>query len=272
MTDSRPIVGGPKCPTRKLSQLIDILLKPFLKHIKSFIRDSLDFLKKCRKDVDENTDIVTLDLISLNKSIPHEFGLEAIEYFLTKYQEDLHPRFRKAFVLESANFILKNNTLTFDSKFYLKIKGTTMGTIFAPTYANITMGYHEIKVYSIIHQSYALGSKHFENSWLRYLDDCQILLKVNLIKPDHLGSTLIQINNNIQFTMEKSQTRLPFRDIIINKSGTKIWMDICNKPADSKRYVPFTSNHPRYYLTNILFSCAKRICPIVENENVKETF
>ena len=39
----RSIVGGPKCPSRKLSQLIDILLKPFLKHIRSFIRDSLDF-------------------------------------------------------------------------------------------------------------------------------------------------------------------------------------------------------------------------------------
>ena len=25
----RPMVGSPKCPTRKLSQLIDILLKPF---------------------------------------------------------------------------------------------------------------------------------------------------------------------------------------------------------------------------------------------------
>ena len=68
---------------------------------------------------------------------------------MTKYQEDLHPRFRKEFVLESANFILKNNTSTFDSEFYLKIKGTAMGTIFAPTIANLTMGYHEIKVYSL---------------------------------------------------------------------------------------------------------------------------
>ena len=40
----RPIVGGPKCPTRKLSELIDALLKPFLKHVKSYIRDSIDFL------------------------------------------------------------------------------------------------------------------------------------------------------------------------------------------------------------------------------------
>ena len=69
--------------------------------------------------------------------------------------------------------------LTFDSKLYLQVKGTAMGTIFAPTYANLTMGYHEIKVYSIICQSYALASKHFENSWFRYLDVCPISLKVN---------------------------------------------------------------------------------------------
>ena len=91
-----------------------------------------------------------------------------------------------------------------------------------------------------------------------------------LEKPDDLLSILNQINNNIQFTMEKSQTRLPFLDIIINKSGTKVWMDIYNKPTDSKRYVPFTSNHPRHCLTNIPFSLARRICTIVEKENVKK--
>ena len=33
----RPIVGSLKCPTRKISHLIGILLKTFLKHMKSFI-------------------------------------------------------------------------------------------------------------------------------------------------------------------------------------------------------------------------------------------
>ena len=60
--------------------------------------------------------------------------------------------------------------------------------------------------------------------------------------------------------MEKSQNRLPFLDIMINKEGTKIWMDIYNKPTDAKRYVPFTSNHPRHCLINIPFSLARRIC------------
>ena len=54
-----------------------------------------------------DSEIVTFDLISLYTSIPHKFGLEAIDYFLTKYQEDLHPRFREEFDLEIANVILK---------------------------------------------------------------------------------------------------------------------------------------------------------------------
>ena len=68
----------------------------------------MDFLDKCPSDVDEDNEIFTFDVISLYTSIPHEFDLEAIDFFfLTKYPEDLHPRFRKEFVLESANFILK---------------------------------------------------------------------------------------------------------------------------------------------------------------------
>ena len=61
-----------------------------------------------------------------------------------------------------------------------------MGTIFAPIYADLTVGYYEIEVCSSVRQSYAIASKYFENSWFRLLEDCQILLKIVLIKPDHL--------------------------------------------------------------------------------------
>ena len=105
----RPIRGG---QTRKLSQSIGIPLKAFLKHIISLVWIF------CPRDLDEDIEIVTFDEIILYTSIPHEFGLEALDYFLTKYQEDVHPRFRKELVLESANFILPNNTLTLDSEFY----------------------------------------------------------------------------------------------------------------------------------------------------------
>ena len=38
-----PIVAGPICPIRPLSNLIDILLKPSLIHVKSYVKDNLDF-------------------------------------------------------------------------------------------------------------------------------------------------------------------------------------------------------------------------------------
>ena len=39
----RPIVAGPNCPTRRLSNLGDILLKPFLIHIKAVLKTILIF-------------------------------------------------------------------------------------------------------------------------------------------------------------------------------------------------------------------------------------
>ena len=106
--------------------------------------------------------------------------------------------------------------LKFDSKFYLHINGTAMGIIFGPKQQ---MGHHETNVYSVIYQSYPLASKYFENSQFRFLDDCQILNQIS----------------NIQVTMEKSQTRLPFLDIMINQSDRKIWMNIYNRPTDTKK-------------------------------------
>ena len=80
----RPIVGGPKCPTRKLSELIDTLLKLFLKHVKSYIKDSIDFLNKCDRNNERNAVIATFDEFGLYINIPHTFGLEAVRYFLIK--------------------------------------------------------------------------------------------------------------------------------------------------------------------------------------------
>ena len=54
-----PIVAGPICPTRPLSNLTDILLKPFLLHVKSYVKDNLDLLSKCSRENYEDTLLVT---------------------------------------------------------------------------------------------------------------------------------------------------------------------------------------------------------------------
>ena len=116
-----PIVGQPKFLTTKTSELIDALLKHFLKHAKSYILDIINFLIKCGRNTDRNTVIATFDVTGLYTIIPHTFGIKAVRY-------------------------LKNNTCAFDNKYLLQLQGTAMGTVFAPTCPNITVGYHEIKL------------------------------------------------------------------------------------------------------------------------------
>ena len=82
---------------------------------KATLENSIDFLNKCDRNTYENTAIAIFDLVGLYTNISHTFGMEAVRYFLLKYKEDIHPRFNIPFILESIDFILKNNTCVFDN-------------------------------------------------------------------------------------------------------------------------------------------------------------
>ena len=170
---SRPIVAGLICPTRPLSNLIDILLKPFFLYVKSYIKDFFHFLSKCSRENYEDTLLLMFDAINLYTKIPHTFGLVALDYWLENHPKRLYARFIKGFVLECAKFILQNNNMKFNNEFYNQIKGTAMGTIFAPSYATLSTGYFEIEVYSVCTFKYGeLSGKHIKENWNHFLDDC----------------------------------------------------------------------------------------------------
>ena len=131
----QPIVAGPTCPTQPLSDLLDKILKSFILHVKRYIRVNIDFLERCSRVNKENTILATFDVISLYTNIPYAYGLEALSYWIDKHPGNVHDRFSKQFVLESARLILENNNYKFNGDFFVQISGTAMGTIFAPTYA-----------------------------------------------------------------------------------------------------------------------------------------
>ena len=225
------------------------ILKPYLIHIKSYVKDNLDFLKKCSCENSDSTTLVTFDVKSLYTSIPHNYGLEAINFWIDKYPNSLHSRFSKEFILESTKFIFENNNCTFDDEFYKQISGTAMGTIFAPTYATLTMGFFEEHFYNICQIKWGIEFHNFilEN-WNRYLDDCQTPLDKNKVKPQELLDTLNSINEAIQFTMEFSEKEIPFLDILIKRDKSGIWMDLYHKPTDTQRCLPYSTSHPKQCL------------------------
>ena len=114
--------------------------------------------------------------VPLTKQNKKTYGLEVMIYWLNKHQESINSRFSKAFILESIEFILKNNSFKFNYEYFLQLVGTATGTDMAPTYGTITMGYHEVKFYTICEFNWGAAIRQYiEEAWGCFLDDCEIL-------------------------------------------------------------------------------------------------
>ena len=111
--------------------------------LKSYIKDNWDFLKKLPRKKDANFTFLTCDIVSLHTNIPHERGLRALFYYITKYRYLIPIRFSKEFILEAAEFVLKNNNFILLEEMFNQAMGTAMGTKFAPPYANLSVGFLE---------------------------------------------------------------------------------------------------------------------------------
>ena len=265
----RPIVAGPSCHTHRLSNLIDILLRPYTEHVTSYLRDTTDFLNNLPNTIPKNTILTSFDIEALYSNIPHKLGLEAIKYWIEKYPNTLNSRFSKEFILDGIKFILENNIFCFNDTFYRQEKGTAMGTKFAPVYATLTIGYLEEKLYAIIETKYDTEfQRYLKKYWKRFLDDCFVpwtKSEEDLIK---FHSVLNNLHNDIRFTLEYDQNEQPFLDVMVRNKGGKIETDIFYKETDSKQYLLFSSCHPRHTKINIPYNLARRLKTIISEENV----
>ena len=268
----RPIIAGPVCPTHRLSRLADILLQPFLRKVKSYVRDDIDFLNFLPETTDPNTILTTFDVTSLYSNIPHDLGKEAIKFWIEKHPEILHDRFNLDFIIDSLTLILENNFFQFNNENYLQTLGTAMGTKFAPVYATLTLAYLEDILYEKIGSEYGEDMKNdFIQAWKRYLDDCFILWKTDWGDIKDIFSILQNLHPNIKFTMEHDTEKIPFLDILLMKApdGTLI-TDIFRKTTDTQKYLHFRSHHPKNCKNSIPLILARRICTIVTDANLKE--
>ena len=263
----RPIVAGPSCLTNRLSNFLDIILKPLTKEIPSFLKDTTDFLRKIPTSVNNNTLLVSFDIISLYSNINHELGLEALDFWINQHTSHIPPRFDKTFIFDAMKFILEHNTFKFNDEFYIQTRGTAMGTKVAPTYASLTIGYLEKKLYSKIREEYGTTfAENFIKIWKRFLDDCFIMWSHPEDMLHNLHNILNNLDTHIKFTLEFDPQQLPFLDCYVEKIGTTISTDIFYKPTDSKTYLLFSSCHPNHTKKSICFSLARRIKTLVSNQ------
>ena len=130
----RAVVSSIDCHTTKISKYIDNQLQPHVKELKSYVKDSTDFIRKLNsmEKISDNSILVTMDLRSLYTNIPNKEGIEAVETTLKR--KNIGTRIISTFLRLFFFFNCQN---------YLQIKGCVMGTKCAPSYANIFMGMFE---------------------------------------------------------------------------------------------------------------------------------
>ena len=257
--------------TSKLSELLDILLKPFITLAPSYIRDSTDFLNK-KPVIINNSEVladikfVTCDVTSMYPNITLKLGLEAVEYWLDTHPHLLHGRFTKEFILEGLSLVMSGSCFQFNDECYSLQVGTATGTTVAPTYANLVMAFLETKLYSLVLQRFGQEVQTYViKNWLRFLDDGIILWRKSFGEITHFIEILNSLNSNLTFTYESSDEKISFLNVLLYKENNSLKTDIFYKKTDSHDYLPFGSCHPRHTKQNIPYSLARMICTIVED-------
>ena len=111
----RPVISNCGYYTENISSFLDFHLQPIAKKVKSYIKDTNDFLKKLRSltNLPSNGLLCTMHVVGLYPNIPHDEGLSAL-------RKRLNERNKKDVSTDNlgelAELILKNNIFNFNEK------------------------------------------------------------------------------------------------------------------------------------------------------------
>ena len=247
-------------------------MKPLLRNVKSYIRDTVDFLNNLPTKVEKNTDLVTFDITSMYTNINNDLGIEAISHWLEEDPNAIPRRIPKEFILEGLKLVLESNTFFYNGRYYLQIRGVAMGQNVAPTFVTLVLAYLEKKLYKKLEDHYGLvNGQYIKQSWKRFLDDCCIPWKTSIGPVEEFCDILNSLDSGSEFTMKSSHESIDFLDVEVKiDKERRITTDIYHKPTDSFNYIPFDSGHPKHQKVNIPFNRARRIRTIVSDENRSE--
>ena len=143
----RPVISNCSFYTENISSFLDFHLQPLAQKVKSYIKDINHFLKKIKElgQLPEGAILCTIDVIGLYPNIPHDEGLAFLKDFL---DSRVDKQVKTDTLIELTELVLKNNIFEFSDKIYKQIRGTAIGTKFAPPYAVLFMATLEEKILS----------------------------------------------------------------------------------------------------------------------------
>ena len=261
-----PIVSACRTSTYNLAKYLTKILKVYISHTSSFVKDSKDLMDKLQSiELQDNKELVSFDVSALFTSIPVNPALDVVNELIIQHQTDMDFKYKvgKAWyevtdhldredAIALLKVVLNNCVFSFQGKFYKQLYGAAMGSPCLPVVTNICMEYFKKR---------ALGPElpvsFTINTWLRYVDDVLTIVKNGT--RDSLLNYLNSIDPNIKFTIEPPNEQ----GAIPTPSGNKIITSVYRKPTHMDRYLDFNSNHPKsakHAVVRALSKRAKNVC------------
>ena len=189
----RSVISNCGYYTKDLSAFLDFHLQPLAQTVKSYIKDTNEFLNKLRSvpKFPDNIILCTVAVVGLYPNIPHEEGLSTL-------RKQLNNRIEKYIssdtLCDLAEVELKNNILKFGKKTLKQKRGTAIGTKFGPPYSILFIEELEEEI---------LRKAEFKPYlWWRYSDDIFFLWEHG---QENLKSFIDNINKmhpSIKFTAD----------------------------------------------------------------------
>ncbi|XP_069479435.1 uncharacterized protein [Ambystoma mexicanum] len=266
----RPIVAGTDSIFNPLAVYVDKALQPIVQTTTTYLKDTTDFLNHLDTltDINRNDLLVSFDVQSLYTCIPHQDGLEALEWCLLRNECEAN----KTFLMKLSKIILINNYFRYRTQYYLQASGTSMGSAMAPAYANLFMYHLEMK--------WILIPTKFSKkiiTWKRYIDDVFVIWRGQHHELEEFLKYINLGHDRIKFTMEIGTPKLHFLDVELEIGEDGIITNIYHKPTDVNNTLHFRSHHPTHLKNNLPYSQFLRLKRIISttdtlrNENLLMT-
>jgi len=212
-TPGRPIVSACNCPTEIIAAFLHEVMSPLVANLTPYV-NSLDFINSNPNQLF----LFTINVKSLYTVIPNDSGLQALAYFLNK-RPVLEPP-------TSTLTRLAELVLTFNQQYYRQVGGVAMGSRMGPNYACLFVGCIKERILSIY-------TGFIPQLYKRYIDD---IIGAASCRRDELEGFITHVHPALQFTHTISQTQIPFLDITLGVSGSRISTSVHYKDTDTHNY------------------------------------
>jgi hypothetical protein len=260
----RPICASIGWITYIVSIYLDIILKPLMLELPSYIMNSAALTKHLEtRQFPMTCSLLAADVESLYPSIDINRGLDALSEALKLKGTDSETRF---FIVQLTRWVLMNNVTEFNGKLYLQTRGTAMGTPCAVVFACIFMGTIERKAWNFLGRMNIYPLLNY-----RFIDDLLIIVN-SADDAQKILDTFNDIDPFIKLTGDISNDTANFLDLTLYKGSrfyhsNKFDLDVYQKPSNLFLFLPPSSCHPEHvfkgwiqgYLSRLRVNCTDDI-------------